>query len=178
MKAKRPRYPYAKEIKVALAATPTADECAGYHGTSVWAVIFAAKFGTLPNRCSEGLFYYTPRQFADAITVTQQYAHHNSLIHFLKEFIPYDSIEDAYAARDAGDPDFDSTVIDLNEEGLLHGVVITLADSIGRLPRAEDEAGDERCVRVPRSGLPMRYIAKIELLGDADRRILEDHGLG
>ena len=151
---------------------------AGYHGTSLWALIYAAKFGALPNRSPrDRLFYYLPRDYPDALEEAKQYALNNSTIHFVREFVPYATIDDVYAALDRGDANAESTVEGVIEEALgLRGVVISLGRSVADL-RAAEAPVNERCIHVPRGGLPVKHIRHAQPLGPRDREILGDRGL-
>lgn len=172
--------PHAPAIRAAIAANPKPSEIAGYHGTSLWALIHAAQHGSLPNRSPRDQdFYYLPADYPGAFDEAKDYALNNALIHFAREFVPYESTDAVYQALDNDDLDASSLIKSEREEGVLRGIVLSLRPSITTLPDAGSAflPPNERCVRVPRSGLPIAHIAGIQILGSADRDILSDRDL-
>jgi hypothetical protein len=171
-------YRFGSQIRAAL-NSPDEHDVVGYHGTSLWAVLCAARFGALPNRSlEERRFFYFPIEYPAAWAEASDYARSNSIVHFAREFVPYDSIDAFFAALDVGDHDPNAVAEDVVAEGALRGVVISLRSSVAALPSEPiDIPENERCVRVGRAGLPIRHIALIHPLGIRDQEILGDHGL-
>lgn len=168
-------YPFAEDVHAALERREGPP--VGYHGTSVWAVIAAAKFGALPNRGPEFDFYYLPADRTSAWIEAVRYARTNAAFHFAREFLRFDSIDAVYAAIDHGDTDIGAVLKDVNEESELLGVVIGVSPAIETLPSEPVSSPGERLVLTPARGLPLRFVASIQPLGRRDREILGDHDL-
>jgi len=152
-------------------------QIAGYHGTSVWAIIKAARTGALPLRHHQDpVFCYVPAADPDASSEARTYARSNASIHFTMEFLDLRSIDEVYAAIAAGNPDVAAVGEDVAEEGLLLGVLLTLAPPVEQLA-VQDAPLGETWVETPDEGLPLSCVSRITPVGLRDSEILADHGL-
>lgn len=167
---------HAQRVRELLSASaPT--EVVGYHGTSVWAVINAARTGALPLRHHDDpVFCYVPVAQPDARSEARAYARSNASTHFTMEFLDLRSLDDVFAAIAAGNPDVAAVGEDVADEGLLLGVLLTLSPAVERLP-IQDAPPGEVWVETPDEGLPLSCVGRITPVGLRDREILADHGL-
>jgi len=173
-------YPYRDRICEAVQRRLPESQVSGYHGTSIFAVLEAARSGYLPNRFADmPLFYYLPADLPGARDEARQYAQDHARFHFTREFLEVPSIEDVFRKVERGNRDVEALLRHLSQEREMLGVLLSLGPSIHAFPEETDPArrSNERCVKVPHSGLSIKHVASIQPLGDFDREVLAESGL-
>jgi hypothetical protein len=163
--------------KVRQLLVASADGCAGFHGTSVEAVIAAARTGFLPARADESAFFFYDARHPRARELACEYAAGNARLHLVQRFLAFDSIDDIYAAQERDDPEVVDALREAASANDARGVVVALAPAALKLPRWPAPEPGEIAVKVRKNGLPIRLAQAIEALGEHERLMLEREGL-